>query len=261
MFVPGICFSLLEQGPCVANSHNLIDSDWRAWNTFQALISRLNPWAHENHVTYAYYSYWIRNGQSHPKWYYASDTHHSLDQSAWQLDQQLRTLIPNASTRATVDLVGHSLGGVVMAYWATQVNNYGDPWMLKKVHALITMDSPLQGNLYAYASTASLGAALAQQIFTGAAGNDLDPWNAVQLVRDHSRGVTAMLPRRVFTISNRADIVVTTFEAWVGGAVENTNITSCWDNSKSKFDGTEGCHGVVLSDPTALNMAVRWIAG
>lgn len=258
VFIPGICFSVHTWGFCPTHQDGRIDSNWRAWDTFHSLIGQLDPWAHSNRVRYAYYSYWIHGDLKPPNWYYQDDTHHFLNDSSWQLDSQLRAIMTtNKDPHATFDLVSHSLGGVVAAYWAAK---FADPWMLAKIHSMISFDSPLQGNWGGLAGDLALGlnAALIQSIFTGNAGFDLAPYSPVVLaVRDGSNGTTAKLPGKVFTIGNSQDAVVNALESWLDRAQENKQIHfpfgACTD------DLQESCHGTVLNDPQALNWAKSWI--
>ena len=43
------------------------------------------------------------------------------------------------------DIVTHSMGGVVALYWATLDANWNNTNLLRRVHSIITLDSPLKG--------------------------------------------------------------------------------------------------------------------
>ena len=58
----------------------------------------------------------------------------------------------DASPDVKIDIVAHSLGGLVAAYWATQRD---EEFLKKHIHSIITLDSPLDG--HPFASLRALG--------------------------------------------------------------------------------------------------------
>lgn len=74
--------------------------------------------------------------------YAPGDTCGSIDGPEGHSDrfQKWFSRLAHDNPKATFDIIGHSMGGLVVAYWATQHSAE-----LGRVHAIITLDSPLQG--------------------------------------------------------------------------------------------------------------------
>lgn len=70
--------------------------------------------------------------------YTAGDTCAGVGSAATKIDQMLLALGPDTE----VDLVGHSLGGVVAAFWAATAPR---ATLESRVHSVVTLDSPLTG--------------------------------------------------------------------------------------------------------------------
>ena len=84
----------------------------------------------------AYFSYRYPDADYGP-----CDTSESLGTSAARLDAQVQDLA-DRYPNARLMLVGHSLGGVVAAYWAAAA---GSPTLVKQTAAVVALNSPLQG--------------------------------------------------------------------------------------------------------------------
>lgn len=82
-------------------------------------------------------------GAPPPPRYTAEDTWDGVVAAAEQLEDQLRAEWRHAPGQA-VDLVGHSLGGVVIAYYLLFLHDPADPG-LPPVDHVVTIASPLQG--------------------------------------------------------------------------------------------------------------------
>jgi hypothetical protein len=76
-----------------------------------------------------------------PTSYTPTATRQPLDISASALEVEFKAW-HRAEPTATFDLVGHSLGGDVVLLWATK---HATPDELRYVHAIVTMDAPVQG--------------------------------------------------------------------------------------------------------------------
>ena len=211
------------------------------------------------------YSYFIRNNLPHKTWYYAADTHEPLAVAAYQLDTQLRALV-RAHPKAGFDLIGHSLGGVVAAYWVVKD---ATPGMLSRVHSLITLDSPVSGTK---SPSAIIGG-----VFSGPVWLDLQPWSApIRAIDDPTTGVVARLAvpvdqytmstpgedgagfsnsNRVYTISNTADQLIGPIDSQLSGARANLGIFSC-----PPAELALECHVAVLHDPQAITWAAAFAA-
>jgi hypothetical protein len=138
-----------------------------------------------------------RGSEPHPfsrAQYSATDTCGSIDADgsdhgyAVAFDQWFRKL-QQLYPRSTFSIVAHSMGGVVVTYWAAHVASYRDE-LRPAVRSIITLDSPLQGILGAPANIFS------HCFLAGDALQDLQPNSAVviQINQQHDPGNCAPLP-------------------------------------------------------------------
>ena len=137
MLIPGLCGYPGSDPYCKGN----VNAQARAQSTFKTLTAAV---AHA-HVAYSplYFSYHVNQ----PKTYTVGDTHQSVARSVDALEAQLRAARKRDS-KATFDLVGHSLGGVVAASWAVsngRAYGYNSSGLLRYVNSIVTFDSPLRG--------------------------------------------------------------------------------------------------------------------
>lgn len=249
VLIPGLCATVPALGlKCYPHPNQLIDANWRAWSIFRGLGTALRPWMDANGVRFAYYSYRVRPGTPHPTWYYAADTKQPIPVSARELDRQLHAILV-ADPHATFDLVAHSLGGVVAAYWVAEVAR---PQILAHVHTLITLDSPLQGNWAGHLAALAFGlrVSLIEKALTGAAGANLEPNSVV--MRDVRGHAVRRLRGRVYTIGNWRDVIVNALESWIANARQNRDIIACDPHDA-------GCHGTILDNRDAINLELGWI--
>ena len=229
---------------------------------FSDLISKVRA-AHPGYKI-VYFSYRVRWNCPNTTSYYASDTHQHLDTSANELQSQLEAIV-HTDARATFDLVAHSLGGVVAAYWAVHVAHDD---LLQRVHGLITFDSPLSG---IKSPSADIGA-----IFSGPVWADLTAFSSpIKAIDDAKSGLVARLSlpadrysistsapdgsvftnnNRVYTISNTLDQLIGPIDSQLGGARADEVISVC-----PGLDISGECHGSVLHDAKSLLWAMDFI--
>ncbi|HVA91848.1 MAG TPA: Mbeg1-like protein, partial [Chloroflexota bacterium] len=218
-----------------------------------------------------YFSYFERGNCPHPTWYYPSDTHETLEASASALNSQLSQIVQSDS-QATFDVVGHSLGGVVAAYF---VVHDADTDMLQRIHSVITFDSPVLGITPFDTATSAL--------LSGPVLFDLQPGSAaIQAINDSSSGLVATLTlpsdqyaistssegdttytnnNRVYTISNDQDNVIMSSTSQLNGARANNTINDCpiRVGSSADIQDSIACHSYVLRDPQAMQWAMDFI--
>jgi pimeloyl-ACP methyl ester carboxylesterase len=58
------------------------------------------------------------------------------------LDLMVSRILQDSGPETQIDIVAHSMGGIIAAYW---VATHGDDPRLKNIHSVTTFDSPLQG--------------------------------------------------------------------------------------------------------------------
>lgn len=90
----------------------------------------------EDFLYFSYRGFYYGNNFSQPL-YNPDDTCNYVGTSASHLDDLIKSF-PNSE----FDIITHSLGGVVAAYWAAEIADNCDLW---RVHSIITLDSPLKG--------------------------------------------------------------------------------------------------------------------
>ena len=194
-----------------------------------------------------YFSYHVNQ----PKTYTVGDTHQSVARSVDALEAQLRA-VRKRDSKATFDLVGHSLGGVVAASWAVsngRAYGYNSSGLLRYVNSIVTFDSPLRGISSRYLNS------LVARLLGGTVAYSLQPDSEtikeITFFPDSWWRSTGHL----HSIANSADEIIPPPEALLG-------------DRKLVLDGQcsrdllflRTCHGAVLTDST-LNtfVACHWI--
>jgi pimeloyl-ACP methyl ester carboxylesterase len=241
MLLPGLCGYPGSDPYCKGN----VNAQARAQSTFRTLTGALG----RAHVKYTplYFSYHV----AQPKTYTVNDTHQSVARSVDALEGQLRA-VRKVDAKATFDLVGHSLGGVVAASWAVSNGRqygYNGSGLLHNVNSIVTFDSPLRGISSRYLNsfvTRLLGGTVAYSLQP-----DSETIKEITFFPDSWWRTTGHL----HSIANSADEIVPPPESLLG-------------DRKLVLDGKcsqdvlffRTCHGAVLRD-TSLNtfVACHWI--
>jgi pimeloyl-ACP methyl ester carboxylesterase len=228
VFLAGLCPWTNSDPYC----HGQIDAGVRARATFRTLIAAMQA----AHLSYTplYFSYAAAGSA-----YTVKQTHESVGASAALLTADIRA-VRAQDPDASFVLIGHSLGGVVAARWASTHR-------FTPAASIVTFDSPLRG--------IRGGSALAQ-VFGG------DVWKSLQPGSASIRAITAQpatwwrTTAHLHTVANRADILVPPSEALLGEGHAVAD-TAC----PRDLLFMRSCHGAVLSDG-ALNawVVTRWIA-
>ncbi len=228
VFLAGLCPWTNSDHYC----HGQIDAGVRARATFRTLIAAMRS-AHLDY-TPLYYSY-----DSTRSDYTVKQTHRSVGASAAGLSAEIRA-VQSTDPEASFVLVGHSLGGVVAARWASMHRT-------APAASVITFDSPLRG---------IRGGSVLGRVFGGDVWKSLQPGSAS--IRSIVTQPTAwwLTDGHLHTVANTADVLVPPSEALLGD--EHTVAdTAC----PRDLLFMRSCHGAVLSDAT-LNawVVAHWIA-
>ena len=200
------------------------------------------------HYTPAYYSYAQRN----PASYTAADTRQALTRSVSALAAQI-SAIHRKGPRAEIDLVGHSLGGVVAASFVATGGRQSGSGALRGVsrylHSIVTFDSPLKG-----IGGSGLGTIL-RSVFGGKVWTDLQRNSTVIRRIVGLPNAWWKSSGHLHSIANTRDVLVPPAEALLG-AKKTVTDGSC----PVDLVVLRSCHGAVLAD-RALNrfVACDWI--
>lgn len=290
VYLPGVCPDKPVTSQlginCNADKSGHLDAKTRAVNPSPSVASFMEL---SNLLPTSYHAIYFSYGPSTSS-YTPADTQQHVDTSAQRLESQIKTTICK-NTHATFDLVGHSLGGAVAAYWLVTygpqtVSCAGTPiQLLDHVHSLVTFDSPLQGvdafTGYAYdldhlhewvldligeAAYGAVGASVVDYFssnLTSTVGKDLtSQGTAIEAINDPRHGALALLPKRILAISDTGDSFIGPSEAWIGSgdpqkrAANNPVINDCASGPHDLV-----CHTNVLSDSLALQWARDMIVG
>lgn len=217
-----------------------VDARGRAQATFGALIATLR------HATAGrqafgeadlrYFSY----DPNAPTAYDPATTRQPLAVSAAALARELRAW-RQREPRATFDLVGHSLGGVIVALWAADYATADD---LRYVHAIITLDSPLTGyppSIFQLVEPylVPLFGDTARQL-----SSDSATLRHVARAPDHWQSGPDHFANAIYNVSNLRDLIVPAFIGTLSGA----------DGTIEDFGtGPDALnHGAVLRAPKSL---------
>jgi hypothetical protein len=177
--------------------------------------------------------------------YETSQTRQPLPVSAQALDTQFRDW-QRKYPHAAFDLIGHSLGGAVGAYWAASV---ASPEELRAVHMIVTLDSPLDGYPRNYADNFFLPffGPVARNLLAG----DPDIQSIKRLPKHWISGPDTLASPLV-TVTNVRDLVVPFSLATIPGAVLVADDFGSDANSLN--------HGAVLTSPTAFAQIAQLLA-
>jgi pimeloyl-ACP methyl ester carboxylesterase len=228
MFLAGLCPWTNSDPYC----HGQIDAGTRARATFGTLIAAMNR-AHLGY-TPLYYSYDAARSS-----YTVTQTHQSVTVSAAALASELNA-VHSRDPSATFVLVGHSLGGVVAASWAS---GHTGP----ALQGIVTFDSPLRG--------IRAGSALGT-VFGGAVWTSLQPGSASIRAITARPGSWWQTTGHLHTVANTADLLVPPSEALLGETHTVTD-SSC----PRDLLVIRSCHGAVLSDAALSSWVVaHWLA-
>jgi pimeloyl-ACP methyl ester carboxylesterase len=241
MLMPGLCGYPGSDPYCKGN----VNAQARAQSTFRTLTGALS----RAHVKYTplYFSYHV----AQPKTYTVNDTHQSVARSVDALEAQLRA-VRKTDAKATFDLIGHSLGGVVAASWAVsngRAYGFNGSGLLHSVNSIVTFDSPLRGISSRYMNsfvTRLLGGTVAYSLQP-----DSETIKEITFFPDSWWRTTGHL----HSIANSADEIVPPPESLLG---DRKLVLDSQCSRDVLFLRT--CHGAVLSDAT-LNtfVACHWI--
>lgn len=217
-----------------------LDARARARATFGALIATVRQ-AAGDHQTFGeadlrYFSY----DPDNPAGYDPAATRQPLAVSAAALEREMRAW-HQREPRATFDLVGHSLGGVIAALWAADFATADE---LRYVHAIITLDSPLTGYPSAIFGIVEpylvpLFGDPARQLASGSA-----TLQRVALAPSHWQSGPDHVANAIYNVSNLRDLIVPAFIGTLSGA----------DGTIEDFGAGPDAlnHGGVLRAPRAL---------
>ena len=177
--------------------------------------------------------------------YDSSQTRQPIAVSARALNAQVLRWL-QAYPNATFDLIGHSLGGAVAAYWAASV---ATPAELQAIHSIITLDSPLGGY------PRSIADRLFLPFFSPVATDLLEGSPVVSAIASApgrwSDGPGA-LASPIVTITNIRDYVVPFLWATIPNVVL---VADDYGTDSSSLN-----HGAVLTAPAALAQIAQIIA-
>jgi hypothetical protein len=242
VFLPGLC-GWPHTDPNCRGSGNV---ERRARATFPVLITALQSAGVR--YTPVYYSYSLHSSTT----YTAADTAQAIARSVVALAARVNA-IHARDPNAEIDLVGHSLGGVVAASWVVRDGRAAGSGALRGVrgylHSVVTFDSPLKG-----IGGGRLGTIL-RRVFGG------QVWSDLQSGSGTTRQITA-LPNgwwkssgHLHSIANTRDLLVPPPESLLGARKTVTDGACPVD-----LVVLRSCHGAVLADQ-ALNryVACTWI--
>ncbi len=207
--------------------------------------------------------------------YGVEDTWQGVEAAALRLQQQLREQARHQPGRA-VDLVGHSLGGVIIAHYLLHLH---DPWdiTLPPIGNIVTIASPLDGSDLARAGVALVDAPGAGPVLRGA-------WEAAGsipgIIGDSARSLTPDAPS-LRDVATASQMVRELSRAWddanlqagVGPLAAGTrvlNIVASLDAlvgaDRAALDDAErrvlpGTHESVLATEAVREIVWRFLAG
>ncbi len=200
------------------------------------------------------YSYAGHDDGGEPDNYRGRDTQEDLEASAYLLADQLRRLHA-ARPDVMVDLVGHSQGGVVAAFFLAHIYdaNAGD---LPQINRAVTLNSPLQGipaaQLGAFVAATSIGGYIEQiSSFAETAGSDGLAIEALMQMAETSLFTHKLTTAADFngvdltTVAAANDLLVPAGAANHDAAVNNVIVDAPEDG------GMLGAHSATLTDPDA----------
>jgi pimeloyl-ACP methyl ester carboxylesterase len=197
--------------------------------------------------------------------YSPSDTQQRANVAACALGAQIRA-IRTAHPDVQIDLICHSLGGLVAATWLVDYAAPGMPDndLLSAIHGMVTLDSPLQG---VHNLKTDLGKGLNFGVTQWPIGADLNQDFAANRFNNFALGLLAVMPN-LLTIGNYLDTFVTESDSWIGryeatgrwvedrDTWRNKVIADCAGRALTLL---EVCHDVVLSNDRVLQWITAWL--
>jgi len=197
--------------------------------------------------------------------YSPRDTQKRASIAACALGAQIRA-IRIADPHAQIDLICHSLGGLVAATWLVDYTAPGMPDhdLLPAIHSLVTLDSPLQG-VHNLKTDLGKGVSIAGLHWPIAA--DLNQDFTANRFNSFAFGLLATMPN-LLTIGNYLDTFVTESDSWIGryeatgrwledrNTWRNKVIADCAARPRTLF---EVCHDVVLSNDRVVQWITAWL--
>ena len=177
--------------------------------------------------------------------YDSSQTRQPIAVSARALNAQVLRWL-QAYPNATLDLIGHSLGGAVATYWAASV---ATPAELQAIHSIITLDSPLGGY------PRNLADRLFLPFFSPVANDLLEgspATRAIATAPERWSDGPGELANPIVTITNIRDYVVPFLWATIPNVVL---VADDYGTDSSSLN-----HGAVLSAPAARTQLAQIIA-
>ena len=160
-----------------------------------------------------------------------TDSWQPLERHVATFNRFLEDQIFSKDPKATVTLIGHSLGGTLISYWLGSL----DAQHRGNIQAVITLDSPLQGK-----GLAPLCTKLKLEVVAPVC-NDFGPM---------SQAIKTNLPRaaylaKVYNVYNKDDYIVLAEDAVLPGKIRSLEL------SGAQYNGRDA-HGVALSHPASL---------
>lgn len=110
----------------------------RSGYTFDGLLAELRELAPETDILRFNYSPFWRTQD----WYPSEDTHAPISVLATHFEEQMSYWSQLHGPGTRFQIISHSLGGAVVTYWAGSTK---DRELLRSVHSVSTLDSPLNG--------------------------------------------------------------------------------------------------------------------
>lgn len=172
----------------------------------------------------------------HPTWYYGRDTWDHLSVSSQVLSQQLSYWRSLYGPGVVFDIIAHSMGGNVAAYWAAAETDRAN---LAAVHSITTVDSPLTG-IGLKGALAWLGCAII--IHCVSAAKDLLDSQVLALIASGARRADFV------TIANQNDDIVDYLTAF---------LNPVWRSLIVAVVCRGDCHSAVLRDPSTIPSIIQ----
>jgi hypothetical protein len=232
-----------DDGPYIAEN--------RARDTFADLRAALGASSMEfGDDDFHYFNYAVTDDgapDTGRTWYFGRETRAGIHGSARALGAQLRSWKEADPPGTRYDIVTHSLGGAVATYWAGSIES--DPDLLAAVHAIITLDGPVQGTPGLIPSVG-----LWQDV-AGESGQEIQ----VQAYKDAMRASTENID--VFSLGNASDFLVPPDGAVFsrGFDPQLCPILSGCVFDVPAYDNDGGNHGAILRDPRMHEVVQRLV--
>jgi hypothetical protein len=225
-----------------ATGSGRVDARERALTTFDTLLSRLSGGKAGAQRFHAADLRFFSFDRANPASYDPASTLAPLATSVAALQAEFAAW-HRREPRATFDIAGYSLGGVVALAWAAQAS-VAD---LNYVHAIVTLDSPVAGypqtlEQYVRAYLTPLFGAVVTELVGGTASV-----RAIARAPEHWTHGAGSTSNAVFCIGNLRDVIAPAFTATLSGA---DGVLDDFGTGPDAFN-----HGAVLRSTSALEYA------